>query len=91
MAARLGNVRTQLVDRLSLEVINQILDRLFEDGVLNEGEKDGIIQANQKRSDKARDLIDIVRKKGDVASEKMLDILQDRDPMLCSSLGLQSQ
>ena len=80
-------MRTVFVERASREVINQLLDDLFEDGVLNDGEKDSVLEENRTRADKARCLIDLVRKKGQVASKKMVSYLQQRDPLLFSAMA----
>ncbi|XP_040901977.1 caspase recruitment domain-containing protein 16-like [Toxotes jaculatrix] len=86
----LASVRTKFVERISNELIKQLLDDLLEDVVLNEGEKDAILEENKSRADKARCLIDTVKKKGDEASRKLIAHLQSRDLMLYSTLGLSS-
>ncbi|XP_049432360.1 uncharacterized protein LOC125888799 isoform X2 [Epinephelus fuscoguttatus] len=85
-----ARLRRKLVGRVSGELINQLLDGLLEDGVLNDGEKDSILQENSNDADRARRLIDMIRKKGREASRKLLTHLQNRDPMLCAELGLPS-
>ncbi|XP_078023195.1 caspase recruitment domain-containing protein 18-like [Epinephelus lanceolatus] len=86
----LARLRHKLVERVSRELINQLLDDLLEDGVLNDGEKDSILQENSNDANRARRLIDMIRKKGRKASRKLLTHLQSRDPMLCAELGLPS-
>ncbi|XP_073342572.1 NACHT, LRR and PYD domains-containing protein 1 homolog [Pagrus major] len=86
----LARVRPQLVERVSSEVINQLLDDLLKDGVLNYGEKDSILQGNNSRADRARCLIDVVKRKGREASRKMFTHLQSRDRVLSAELGLPS-
>ena len=76
------------MDKVSQELISQLLDDLLEGGVLNEGEKDSILEENKSRANKARSLIDTVKKKGEVASKKMIAYLQNRDSMLHDELGL---
>nr|CBJ56266.1 caspase-1 protein [Dicentrarchus labrax] len=83
----LAQVRSAFVDRVSKVLINQLLDDLLQDGILNDGEKDSILEENVSRADKARSLIDTVKRKGDVASRKMLAHLQIRDPILYAELG----
>lgn len=73
---------------VNTEMVKQLLDDLLEDGVLNDGEKDSILEENSSRADKARCLIDVVKKKGDTVSNKMIAHLQSRDPALCFKLGL---
>nr|WJN24709.1 caspase 1 [Lateolabrax maculatus] len=84
----LARVRTKFVEKVSKELINQLLDDILEDGVLNDGEKDSILEENKSTTDKARRLIDIVKRKGNVASRKMIAHLQSRDATLYAELGL---
>lgn len=69
-------------------MINQLLDDILLDGIINEMEKESIIEENSIRSDKARRLIDSVRKKGERASKKLITHIQKRDPELSAELGL---
>ncbi|XP_041851469.1 caspase-1-A-like [Melanotaenia boesemani] len=85
-AQQLESVRRRLVNTLSNPLIKQLLDDLFEDNVLNDGEKDAILEENPSRADKARCLIDIVKRKGDDASSKLIAHLQERDPLLYNDL-----
>jgi len=57
-------VRSKLVEKVSRELINQLLGDLLKDCVLNEGEKDSTLQENNTRTDGARCLSDVVKKKG---------------------------
>ncbi|XP_021176814.2 caspase-1 isoform X1 [Fundulus heteroclitus] len=84
----LQKVRTEFVNRVSTEVIKQLLDCLLDDGVLNDGEKESILEENHSRADKARQLIDKVKKKGAEASKRMIAHLQDKDKTLYGVLGL---
>ena len=79
---QLAAVRTKFVESVSAAMISQLLDDLLEDGVLNELERESILEENRSRVEKARDLIDTVKRKGDVASAKMIARLQSRDPTL---------
>lgn len=45
----LARVRPKLVEKVSGAVINQLLDDILKDGILNEGEKDSILQENNTR------------------------------------------
>uniref|UniRef100_A0A3Q3G7D3 CARD domain-containing protein n=1 Tax=Labrus bergylta TaxID=56723 RepID=A0A3Q3G7D3_9LABR len=84
----LARVRSKFVDKISKEVISQLLDDILEDGIVNDGEKDSILELNKSKADKARCLIDTVKRKGDAASRKMITHLQRRDATLLSELGL---
>ncbi|XP_032360468.1 caspase-1 [Etheostoma spectabile] len=88
MAGELARVRCEFVDKVSKVVIKQLLDDLLGDGVLSDGQKDAILEENITTADKARSLIDIIKKKGDVASWKMIAHLYARDSTLHSELGL---
>ncbi|XP_047449343.1 caspase a-like [Mugil cephalus] len=88
MAAELFRVRSKFIEKVSKEMISQLLDDLLEDSILNDGEREAILEEHQSRVERARALIDPVRKKGDVASRKMIARLQARDPTLFSELGL---
>ncbi|XP_033953132.1 caspase a-like isoform X1 [Pseudochaenichthys georgianus] len=90
MADELNRIRVKFVDSVNKELIKELLDGLLEVGVLNDGQKDSILEENPSTKDKARALIDTVRRKGDVASRKMIALLQSRDQTLYDSLGLSS-
>ncbi|XP_061898857.1 uncharacterized protein LOC133646931 isoform X3 [Entelurus aequoreus] len=81
-------VRGEFVQRISEEVMYQLLDDLLGNGDLNDGEKDAIIQKSPICAGKARELIDSVRKKGEATSRNMIVYLQQRDPTLSTKLGL---
>ncbi|KAL3044958.1 hypothetical protein OYC64_013263 [Pagothenia borchgrevinki] len=84
----LARLRPELVRNMSRELINQLLDDLLMDGVLNDGEKDSVLQENDTRADRARCLIDMVKRKGCEASRKIICHIQSRDPTLSADLGL---
>uniref|UniRef100_A0A3B3WWW0 Caspase a n=1 Tax=Poecilia mexicana TaxID=48701 RepID=A0A3B3WWW0_9TELE len=84
----LERVRPLFVAKVSKEVINQLLDGLLHDGVLNDGEKDAVVEENDSRADKARCLIDKVKRKGHEASSKMIAHLKSTDNTLYCELGL---
>ena len=75
------------VEKASKELIKQLLDDLLDDGVLNDGQKDSILEENISTADKARGLIDTVRTT-DEASRKMITHLRSRNFTLYSDLGL---
>ncbi|XP_017547313.1 caspase-8-like [Pygocentrus nattereri] len=84
----LADVRIELKKGLSLTVIKQLLDDLTNKRVLNEEEAETILESNAARADKARDLIDSVKKKGCVASEIMIAKLKVYDEHLYNKLEL---
>nr|ARI72010.1 caspase 1 [Paralichthys olivaceus] len=88
MADKLAKMRRKFVDKVTIAVLNQLLDDILEDRIVNDGEKDSILEENSSRENKARCLIDTVKKKGDIACMKMIAHLQSRDPTLFSELGL---
>lgn len=75
------------MERVSEEVINQLLDDLSAK-TLNDGEREAILERNVTRADKARALIDAIRKKGSNASARMIAYLQRRDHRLHAQLWL---
>uniref|UniRef100_A0A667YDE5 Caspase-1-A-like n=1 Tax=Myripristis murdjan TaxID=586833 RepID=A0A667YDE5_9TELE len=81
-AQRLFNVRRQFVDGVTAPVIKDLLNDLLADGVLNERERDSVLEERRARADQAECLIDMVRKKGDEASQKLIDHLKTRDSKL---------
>uniref|UniRef100_A0A3B4Y5H7 CARD domain-containing protein n=1 Tax=Seriola lalandi dorsalis TaxID=1841481 RepID=A0A3B4Y5H7_SERLL len=84
----LFRVRSEFAARVSIALIKELLDDLLKDKIVNDGQSESILQDNSTRADKARDLIDTVRKKGDAASRVMIVHLHRRDPELYSQLGL---
>ncbi|KAM6946944.1 caspase-1-like [Lycodopsis pacificus] len=86
----LANVRTRFAEKANIVLINQLLDDLLDDGVLNAGETESVLEENRSRANKARSLIDMVRNKGDGPSRKMIAHLQSRDSCLHAELGLSS-
>ncbi|XP_063070405.1 caspase a-like [Engraulis encrasicolus] len=82
MSADLARMRKLFIDKVSLPVVKQLLDDLVEDRVLNEEEKDSVLEENKSKADKARCLIDMVKKKGDKASLKMIQHIKERDENL---------
>ncbi|KAM4560155.1 uncharacterized protein PAE49_012394 isoform 2-T2 [Odontesthes bonariensis] len=88
--SELNRIRAEFVHRVPAIILKLLLDALLEDGVFNDLEKEAIIEENHIRADKARNLIDYVRRKGEEASRKMMERLQKLDPTLSSQLGLLS-
>ncbi|KAM4541623.1 NLR family CARD domain-containing protein 3-like [Odontesthes bonariensis] len=88
--SELNRIRAEFVERVTEEILKQLLDALLADRVFNRLEKEAIIEENSTRADRARKLIDDVGKKGEEASRKMMEHLQKLDPTLSSQLGLLS-
>lgn len=84
----LARVRGKFVEKVSKSLLKQLLDDLLGDGLLNDGETDSVLEDNSNKADMARALIDMVKRKGDKASRKMIAHLESRDPTLYSELGL---
>ncbi|XP_050924942.1 NACHT, LRR and PYD domains-containing protein 1a allele 5 isoform X18 [Lates calcarifer] len=83
---RLLLVRIKFIDRVTEPVLNQLLDKLLERGIINDEEMQS---ARAKiRADKARDVIDTVRKKGAKASSVLIAALCEVDPCLFRELRL---
>ncbi|KAG8001966.1 hypothetical protein GBF38_012268, partial [Nibea albiflora] len=59
---KLGSARPKFVDKVTKAVIKQLLDDILEDGIINDGEKESIVEENPTRADQARALIDTVKK-----------------------------
>lgn len=88
IADELFRVRTDFTESASKPLIKQLLGDLLTDGVISDLENESIDEENPARADKARVLIDTVRKKGHVASQKMINHLKRRDPTVYTKLGL---
>uniref|UniRef100_A0A3P9CYU6 Uncharacterized protein n=1 Tax=Maylandia zebra TaxID=106582 RepID=A0A3P9CYU6_9CICH len=86
-AARLLNVRSCFIDGISPPVLNSLLDRLLEKKVITDAEREEA-DTMQNRSNRARCVIDTVRKKGEAASSQMIEFLSELDLLLCEHLGL---
>ena len=66
--------------------LNQLLDKLLHDGVINDEEMQSV--RTKTRADKARDLIDTVRRKGTKASSLLIHTLCEVDLLLSENLKL---
>uniref|UniRef100_A0A673AT92 CARD domain-containing protein n=1 Tax=Sphaeramia orbicularis TaxID=375764 RepID=A0A673AT92_9TELE len=67
--------------------LKSLLDKLLEKGVVSDAEMDEV-KGMQTRADKARFVIDTVRRKGKKASSEMIEFLRELDPYLCDDLDL---
>ncbi|XP_067434965.1 caspase recruitment domain-containing protein 8-like [Thunnus thynnus] len=84
---RLMDIRTSFIDGISGPVLKSLLDKMFEKKVMTDSERESADEM-QNKSDKARFVIDTVRKKGEAASSEMIEFLCEVDPFLCEHLGL---
>uniref|UniRef100_A0A673AU62 CARD domain-containing protein n=1 Tax=Sphaeramia orbicularis TaxID=375764 RepID=A0A673AU62_9TELE len=85
--ARLLDVRSGFIDGVSEPVLKSLLDKLLVKRVVTDAEMDKV-NGMQTRADKARLVIDTVRRKGEDASSEMIEILCELDPFLCENLDL---
>ncbi|XP_054879855.1 caspase recruitment domain-containing protein 8-like [Poeciliopsis prolifica] len=84
---QLKETRTRIIDGISEPVLQSLLDKLLEKKVLSDSEREAV-EAEKIRGDKARVLIDTVRRKGDAAGSEMIRFLCELDPFLCRHVGL---
>ena len=87
-AETLLSVRTEFTKRVSESVLHGLLDKLLDEKVLND-EEVGVVRAETHREERARQVIDMVRRKGNEASVKMITALHQLDPTLHHCLGLE--
>ncbi|XP_058869468.1 uncharacterized protein LOC131720946 [Acipenser ruthenus] len=83
---RLMAMRKDFIEGVNVSVIGSLLDDLLQIRVLNDSEVEAVKQGETCTSAKARNLIDMVRKKGSEASKALLSKLEKRDPMFYKSL-----
>ncbi len=72
---------------MSEPVLNQLLDELLERGVINDDEMQSI-RTIPSRADRARDVIDTVRRKGTEVSSDLIAALHKVDSHLSRVLKL---
>ncbi|XP_034717601.1 NACHT, LRR and PYD domains-containing protein 1b allele 3-like [Etheostoma cragini] len=84
---RLLDIRSSFIDGISRPVLKSLLDHLLEKKVLADSEREAADSEKNTR-DKARFVVDTVRKKGEAASSEMIEFLCEADPFLCEHLGL---
>ncbi|CAJ1054083.1 NACHT%2C LRR and PYD domains-containing protein 12-like isoform X1 [Xyrichtys novacula] len=81
---KLLRARTKFIERVSDPVLDELMVELVKFRVVSDAE---VKEARVKqRADKARDVIDMVRRKGNEASQVMINILSSCDPFLCETL-----
>ncbi|KAG7234912.1 hypothetical protein INR49_003619, partial [Caranx melampygus] len=86
-AERLRYARAQFIESVSEPVLRQLLDKLLDCHVVTDGERESfVVIAN--RAQKAEEVIDTVRKKGETACAKLIRALCEVDPCLSTHLNL---
>ncbi|MED6240386.1 hypothetical protein ATANTOWER_020323 [Ataeniobius toweri] len=83
---KLRTVRPDFIVQVSNPVLDKLLDELQHCRVMTDAEAKEV--RTRPRSEKARELIDTVRRKGVEASSKMISALCSNDGYLSSELGL---
>ena len=81
------SVRRQFIEGVSKPVLHELLDKLLQRGVINYSEME--FAGTLNRVDKARQVIDMVRRKGREASSVLIAALCEVDPLLSKKLNLQ--
>ncbi|XP_070298230.1 NACHT, LRR and PYD domains-containing protein 1-like [Salvelinus sp. IW2-2015] len=82
---QLRSVRTEFVKRVSRPVLNELLDGLLEQTVINQEEMESV-KVIAKRAEMARDIIDMVLRKGNESCSRMINLLGKLDPRLWTEL-----
>ncbi|XP_041038611.1 NLR family CARD domain-containing protein 4-like isoform X2 [Carcharodon carcharias] len=77
--------RSELVQRMGRQIINQVVDELYSKGVLNVEEKD-LILGTQLSQEKARLILGYIENKGTAACKLFLDYLKCYDQYLFEDL-----
>ncbi|KAM6951967.1 uncharacterized protein PEZ65_008334 [Lycodopsis pacificus] len=81
---KLFSVQIQFVQKVSIPSLNDLLDNLFERRVITDAEMESAKTKNG--ADRARDVIDTVRKKGSDASSGLISALREVDLCLYTAL-----
>ncbi|CAJ1081821.1 NACHT%2C LRR and PYD domains-containing protein 1b allele 3-like [Xyrichtys novacula] len=84
---RLFDIRSSFIEGVSGPVLQTLLDKLSEKTVMTDCERESADELRNRR-EKARFVIDTVRKKGEAASSEMIEALCELDPFLCEHLDL---
>ncbi|XP_045073191.1 NACHT, LRR and PYD domains-containing protein 1 homolog isoform X2 [Coregonus clupeaformis] len=84
---QLGSVRTEFVRRVSGPVLEGLLDGLLQHTVINQEEMESV-KVIAERAEKARDIIDMVLRKGTDACSRMIILLGELDPCLWTQLQI---
>uniref|UniRef100_A0A8C7RD58 CARD domain-containing protein n=1 Tax=Oncorhynchus mykiss TaxID=8022 RepID=A0A8C7RD58_ONCMY len=84
---QLRSVRTEFVKQVSRPVLNELLDRLLQHTVIHQEEMESV-KVIAERAEKARDIIDMVLRKGTESCSRMINLLGELDPNLWSQLQI---
>ncbi|XP_074549541.1 uncharacterized protein LOC141807424 [Halichoeres trimaculatus] len=84
---RLFDIRSRFIKEVSGPVLKSLLDKLLQKMVMTDSEVESADQFKD-RGDKARFVVDTVRRKGEAASSEMIEALCDLDPYYSEHLGL---
>ncbi|XP_031676469.1 NACHT, LRR and PYD domains-containing protein 1b allele 2-like isoform X2 [Oncorhynchus kisutch] len=84
---QLRSVRTEFVKRVSRPVLDGLLERLLQHTVINQEEMESV-KVIAERAEKARDIIDMVLRKGNESCSRMINLLGELDACLCSQLQI---
>ncbi|XP_044195221.1 caspase b-like [Thunnus albacares] len=84
---KLKSVREQFIARVSEPNLRKLLDKLLDREIINDDEME--FAGTPNRADKARLVIDMVRRKGTEASSALIDALCEVDRCLSKELKLQ--
>ncbi|XP_063767442.1 NACHT, LRR and PYD domains-containing protein 1a allele 5-like isoform X2 [Eleginops maclovinus] len=82
----LSSVRTQFIRGVTPPVLNDLLDKLFESEVISESEMTSA-RTKPQIQEKAREVVDAVRKKGVAACRVLITALRELDPYLYRELN----
>ncbi|XP_045579014.1 caspase-1 [Salmo salar] len=86
---QLRSVRTEFVTRVSRPVLDGLLDGLLHHTVINQEEMESV-KVIAERAEKARDIIDMVLRKGNESCSRIINLLGELDPCLWSQLQTNS-
>ncbi|KAI9546083.1 hypothetical protein NQZ68_030670 [Dissostichus eleginoides] len=75
----LSSVRTKFIRGVSPPVLNDLPDKLFESEVISESERTSV-RTKHQIEEKAREVVDAVRRKGAAACRVLITALSDQDP-----------
>ena len=83
---QLRSARLEFVERVTMSVLNNLLDGLLKERVINDDERE-TVKVEAVRKNKARATIDMVLRKGSSTCFVMKTMLSRYDPVLYTTLG----